>query len=310
MNEKNAGILDEERGESYSPPVSYSVAITPGDVDIFKLISEYRFLHREHISALTGRDSKRIHRRLYKLLDAGHLSRIVLPQQKHIYALGKAALQVLVEEGSADLELLDKRLRYHELKPFFLNHEMMIVDFHVILSLATPGSVLRLVSWREGSGLYDSVKVADQNGLVKLPIRPDAFFTIEDSRRPVGANRFHFFLEADRATTRDHARFMQKIRGYWHYLERGLHERKFGIKNFRVLVVTKTSERAENLANATNEILREGARKHFLFTWSENFSLDDPAPLLDNVYISARTAGTNHRHPLVPPPPLQSKPVE
>ena len=53
-----------------------------------------------------------------------------------------------------------------------------------------------------------------------------------------------------------------------------------------------------------------GGRKHFLFTWSENFSLEDPAPLLDNVYISARTARMDQRHPLVPPPPLEPKPVE
>src|SRR2546426_643440 len=76
------------------------------------------------------------------------------------------------------------------------------------------------------------------------------------------------------------------------------------------VVVTKTSERAENLATATSDVLREGARKHFLFTWSEKFSLEDPAPVIDNVYISARTAGTDCRHPLVPPPPLQPKPVE
>src|SRR5438093_10158087 len=100
MNEKPADILDEEQGESYWPPAGSTVAIAPGDIDIFKSIYEYRFLRREHISALTGRDPKRVHRRLYKLFDADYLSRIVLPQQKHIYALGKAALQVLVEEGS------------------------------------------------------------------------------------------------------------------------------------------------------------------------------------------------------------------
>jgi len=302
MNEQVSNSL---RSETPGFVADTGFTMVSGDIEIFKLLYEYRLLRREHISVLTGRDPKRVHRRLRKLFGLGYLSRIVLPQQKHIYAVGKAAQPVLVEEGTADPELLDSRLRYHELKPFFLNHEMAIVDFHVTLALATRENVLRLVSWREGNALYDSVTVRMKNESAKLPIRPDAFFTIEDLRRPAGANHANFFLEADRATTRDHGRFMQKLRAYWHYLEQGLHERKFAIKHFRVLTVTKTRERAKNLAKAASAVLPERARKYFLFTWSKNVSLEQPDAILDDVYINARTADRDRCYPLVSEPSLQ-----
>jgi hypothetical protein len=302
----------DETAENSDQPFSSKgagFALTSGDLDIFKMIYEYRFLRREHLAALTGRPAKRLHRRLLKLLDAGYLKAIRLPQQKHIYGLGKAALPVLVEQGSADPELLSQRLRIHEIKELFLKHEMMIVDLHVILSLATRGSDLKIVSWQEGRDLYDFVVVRDRNGTHKLPIRPDAFFTIEDSRRPTGANRAHFFLEADRSTATQ-TRFGEKIRAYWHYLEQGLHSKKFGIKSFRALTVTITHERAENLCTLASSLLPEAARKYHFFTSFKHFSLENPAPILADIYLSARTAGSGQRYPLVPPPtPSQNKPT-
>jgi len=51
-----------------------------------------------------------------------------LPQQKHIYGLGKAALPVLVEDGTADPDIVATRSRIHELTQLFLKHELMIVE--------------------------------------------------------------------------------------------------------------------------------------------------------------------------------------
>ena len=242
---------------------------------------------------------------LIELLFRNQSSRIKLPQQKHIYGLGKAAAPILVEEGTADHKLLLKRSRIHELKELGLKHEMMIVDLHVILELATRPSNLRLISWKEGRGLYDSVMVTDHAGMEKLPIRPDAFFTLEDSERPAGANHAHFFLEADRSSE-NHTRFQNKIRAYWHYLEQGLHGQKFGIKNFRVLTVTLTEERAKNLCALASSLLPGRARKYFFFTSLKKFGIENPSPILKAVYLSPRNA--HLRYPLVPP--LRSSQVE
>lgn len=275
--------------------------LVDGDVEIFRLLYEYRLLRREHIAALTLRPYKRLHRRLLKLVQQGFLATIRLPQQKHIYSLGKRAVSVLVEHGAADDDLLLQRIRTHELKEFFLKHEMMIVDIHVMLALATRGSVLALTAWREGRELYDSVQVAFHRGIEKLPIRPDAFWSLEDARRPTGRNTTHLFLEADRSTATQ-TRFQDKLRAYWHYLEQGMHVTKFGIKSFRVLTVTLTEERARNLCALACALLPEAARKYFLFTSIVHFSLDNPAPILGSVYRSPRDLTEDTRYPLVPAP--------
>ena len=92
-----------------------------------------------------------------------------------------------------------------------------------MLSLATRGSFLRLVRCEEGRHLYDSVVVKGE----RLPVTPDAFFTLEDSRRPAGRNLADFFLEADRTTETWPKQFQNKVRAYWCYLKDGPHENKF-----------------------------------------------------------------------------------
>ena len=206
-----------------------------------------------------------------------------------------------MEEGIAEPALLSERLRSHELKELFLKHEMMLVDLHVILTLATHESTFRLMTWREGRELSDYVSIVNHSGIQKLPIRPDAFFTLEDSRRPEGSNRAHFFLEADRSTATQ-TRFKEKISAYWHYLEQGLHVPKFGIKNFRVLTVTLTDQRAKNLCELAGSLLPERARKYYLFTALKNFSLENPAPIFGEIYFSPRETASPTRYPLIPPP--------
>jgi len=153
--------------------------LTAGDVELFKLLHAYRFLRREHLSALTGRPAKRLHRRLLKLVENGYVAVLRLPVQKHIYVLAKAALTILVEHGVGDIDLLSQRLRTHELKELFLKHELMLVDLHAILDIATRDGVLRLIDWREGRELYDTVNVSDYSGVTRLPVRPDAFLHLK-----------------------------------------------------------------------------------------------------------------------------------
>ena len=287
---------EREEDEAVSSPGFVLVA---GDVELFKLLYAFRFLRREHFSALTGRPPKRLHRRLLKLVENGYLTAIRFPQQKHIYALAKAALPILVEHGVGDLELLLQRLRTHELKELFLKHEMMIVDIHCILAIAVRDGEIGLIDWREGRELHDTVSVTDHTGVEHLPVRPDAFFTLEDARRSPGANRAWFFLEADRSTATQ-TRFKEKLRAYWHYLEQGLHAKKYGIKSFRVLTVTLTPERAQNLRDLAAASLPDRAQKYFLFTSLRSFSLESASPILEEVWLSARAAGIFHK--LIPPP--------
>src|SRR5437016_5028498 len=138
-------------------PRSKRFLFVEGDLTVLKAVNEFRFLRREHLSALTGRPTKRLHRRLLALVENGYLLVTRIPQQKHIYSLGRAGVTALVAEGVIKDETAFRRIRTSELKELFLKHEMMIVDQHVRLRLAERVGELRLVHWEEGRGLFDAV---------------------------------------------------------------------------------------------------------------------------------------------------------
>src|SRR4051812_23386773 len=104
------------------------LALTPGDIEILGLIDDHRFLRREQLSALTGRPAKRLHRRLLKLERHRYLKTIRLPLQKYIYGLAIRGIEILIEQGRAEPERSNERVRIRELAELFLKHEMTIVD--------------------------------------------------------------------------------------------------------------------------------------------------------------------------------------
>ena len=302
-------LQEQFEDEVVSEAKPQGFVLTDGDVAILRLIHEHRFLRREQISALCGRHQKRLHRRISKLATRRYISTIRLPQQKHIYGIGRAAIPVLTVHALCHPELLKQRRRTHELKELFLKHEMMIVDLHVAFSLASRNGGVALVGWSEGSELYDSVVAVDSKGSNRLPIRPDAFFSLEDFQRGEGANRMHFALEADRSTTTQ-PRFADKIRAYWHYIEQGLHTRKFGVKGFRILTVTLTDNRAKNLCALTASVVPEQARKYFLFVPVQRITTSNSSLFRDPTCYSARATATSELRPLIPTPDgLQKEPA-
>lgn len=109
-------------GRLFPQPVRPGFQLTPSDIEMIRTVYEYRFLRIEHVSALMNRSYKKAHGRLLKLVQNHFLARIELPFQKHIYVIGRAGISVLVEQGIASRELIEWRLRHHELKELFLKH--------------------------------------------------------------------------------------------------------------------------------------------------------------------------------------------
>jgi len=283
-------------------PARDGFQLTEQDVELLQLAFEYRILRLDHLAALTGRPYRRLSRRLLKLLERRYLRRLKLAvTEPLLYYLSPAGSAVLVERGLAPREALARRVREGELSALFLKHEQMVVDLHVALALATRNGPLRLSGWQEGKRLWDRVAVRGAAGRGVLPVRPDGFFTLEDSRRPEGRNRRHFFLEADRSST-THERFQVKIAAYWHYLRGGHHIARYGIKSFRVVTVTLTPDRARGLCEAAASAVPPEARDRFLFASLEDFSLAKPEPILAPVFITARDWRAASDAQLMPPP--------
>lgn len=282
--------------------------ITPSDLGMIRAVYNYRFLHADHLSALSGRSYKKVHGRLYKLLQNGFLGRIEMPFQRHLYVLGRQGIDIIVEQGIASREMIEWRLRHHELKELFLKHQLMLVDLHCLLDLAGRDGGVRLKEWREGKELWDKVTFQGDGGRISLPVCPDAFFVLRDEMRPEPRNRLNFFLEADRSTT-THKRFQNKLIAYWRYLSDGLQTKKFGIKTLRVVTFALTRARALGLCQAAREVLPAQAQKYFLFASAEGLSLLNPEAILSDVFLSPRDPeGSAIRHRFVPPISLRAAP--
>jgi len=81
------------------------------------------------------------------------------------------------------------------------------------------------------------------------------------------------------------ARFLKKMRAYWNWWKRGKHTEKFGIKAFRVLTITKTEKRKENLREITKKADdRQRGSLMFWFTSERNYNIQKPESILEPIW--------------------------
>ncbi len=263
------------------------------DLEVLRYCHELRFCTIDHLTALTGRHRQALHLRLQQLIAEKYIYRIKFPSpnQKHIYSIGSQGFKVLACLGVIDLKNVPTRLRTNELKPLFLNHTLLVTDIHTILVLASRDSGKRLTDWREGKELYDSVTFYDAGRKIRLPVCPDAFFSIEKYDDPKA--RLSFALEADRGTTTRRT-FDDKITGYWRFLEQNRQVKSYGVKWFRVVTITLTQARADSLAELANATVPDRLKKFFLFTSRDHFSLAKPNRIYDSIYRTAKLNEPTH----------------
>lgn len=231
-------------------PAKTGFQFQSSDLDFLHYTFQLRLATIDHLAELSGRSYKQTQKRLVQLEEHGYLRLVQKRPSKHVYAIGKEAVPLLIEHGFAQEELREKRLRENELKPLGIAHALFVSDIHLRLLQLTKAASLQLASWVEGPSLWDSVTTS---GNEKVPIRPDARFTIAP---PDGNWRSHFFLEADRGTMA-HSRMREKIAGFAAYFHQRLHLKKYeGMKAFRVLTATETRRRAGELAEEFATMMR------------------------------------------------------
>ena len=105
--------------------------------------------------------------------------------------------------------------------------------------------------------MKDYVSVIAGNGHVRVPVIPDAYFALH-----LGDRRAHFFLELDRATMTT-KRWKTRIQAYRAYAESGKYQARYKTRSLRVLTVTTTPQRLENLRQTTHQA---GGGELFWFT--------------------------------------------
>lgn len=255
------------------------------DLEILKAVYEYRAITHTQLTHLifqTNHPSVAT-KRLYMLYHNGYVERMFLPARGGVAV--SQTVYVLGEKGARELSISGGYLNFYWSKDhlrigsLFLGHTLAISEFRVQLTLACRQAGIAVLEWRGERELkkdYDRVTVPTSSGGSRQhPIIPDGYFALQT---PQG-NR-HFVLELDRGTM-EGKRFKAKVQGYSEYFKSGAYKERFGTKSLRVLTVTESQRRLNNLKAITE---RAGGKNRFWFAILEECVsaavLDQPIWLL------------------------------
>jgi hypothetical protein len=304
------------------------VLIQPRDVQIFKLLYDFRMLTADAVAQLAGpveekvakdeyqfRDGREsIIKRLKLLSAADYINTIKKPGQKYIYTLGRKAADILAQQEGIPLEELNKSLDLQRRSERYFDHALMVSEFHTMLALAVQQRPnLKLLTWLNASEQLDTKvtippamlteatrkwKTQDQINL-ELPISPDAVFGLQDEK-----GKFYFMFEADRATM-PNKRFLQKMTAYYYFwaldqcnewsVKAGIDPEGKAIEHFRVITYTTSPKRQENLVNAARQAIPEGEELEMFWFTNQAFLVQDkPGRIFEQIFSIAKELNSFH----------------
>jgi Replication-relaxation len=277
--------------------------LTARDRRILELVEEYRLLSSSQVIALLDEGSPQvILRRLQLLYHSRFLERPRSQIEDLLRSPGSRPMAYAL--GRAGAELLGVR-NPKQVKLPFVDHALSVSEILAafVLSCRKRGDV-RFIPWREilaKKAPEDTRrKKAPDSWRVKLPgegavgVSPDAIFGLQFLSKPEGANRAYFFLEVDRGTmpvmraSFADTSMWRKFVAYYQTAAEGLQTPLFGMKAFRVLVVTKSPEkrRLASLVEAAGRL--PGLQGIFLFAEEGALIQGD---VLEHGWVNGRAEG-------------------
>jgi len=182
-----------------------------------------------------------------------------------------------------------------------IDHALMVARLRIALAanLGKTGTTILDHFERESRDL----KAEWQHAGARVYVVPDAFFILRDTALPEGNQRTAFFLEADRSTM-SLKRMREKFQNYSQMYVDRMHQERFRIPRFRVLLVTKSEERMRSLlalvADAEQSCVPTDHRGFFLFTTELNYR-EHPSNILAAIWWDG---GTPHEPRAIIPSPL------
>lgn len=263
------------------------------------LVDRCRFVDSRQLRLTLGRglNERAFVRRLQALFHAELLDRP--PQQlkrwwahgraKHfVYGLGTEGHRLLYPELHRKGAKTDWRLKNRRAEALYIEHRLAVSEVMLSFTLAAEAAGLQVAAWHEGDTFHRATRlprridVPWRGDTVAVPLHPDAYFALAAA----DGQREHFFLEVDRGTEpiarsqMNGTSIRRKVAAYWQVYASRLNER-VGMQSFRVLTVTTSETRVENmraLARAMDPKGRGSAL--FLFTTADRVTLDNPSPAL------------------------------
>ncbi|MHC1743973.1 MAG: replication-relaxation family protein [Syntrophobacteraceae bacterium] len=270
------------------------------DLEILYLVYDYRFIPSHHVTALIPGSERKILERLQRLFHHGYLDRLVDERirthsgsDRMVYAITTKAANLLVDERAIEPSKVNWASRNRAVTDRNIKHSLMIAKFRTVITQATEArDDSTLLFWKESRGtgrnidpeLSDRVvvKIGEEraeNGRVL----PDAFLAVQD-----GKSKHFLYLEADRSTMTNE-RFLKKLKAYWAWWKQGGSQKKHGVGDFRVLTITKSNARRDNLKRmAVKASPGKNGSGMFWFACEQDYSISDPKSLLARIWLTAR----------------------
>ena len=284
----------------HNPP---SIRLTDDDITIFRHLAKHRFLRATDLAYLLNRPYKKISERLAALYHNQYVDR---PKQQlefykprsrevYIYALGNAGARILAELDDVDASKVDWTDKNRDATRPFIKHTLLTADVMVALELATrdhpsialiePHLILArspIETQRAMNPWKWQAKVTWNGQTDDVGLVPDRVFGLQfnDTRK-----RAYFFLEADRGTmpiARNNlyqSSMQKKFLGYLAGHRAKRHSQRYGIGNFRVLTITTSADRANNMID--NVKVLTGGRGSGLFLFAPASELRASANIFD-----------------------------
>jgi hypothetical protein len=297
------------------------INLTGRDRKILEIVYQQRFLSSMQIILLIQGGRQGVLRRLSLLYHAGFLDR---PQRQKtvfgnnyclIYGLGNKGAAVIASQYGLPVETVDWTRKNREAKELFLEHTLMVSQILTSLQLACrsrkdvtfiepplmikrrhkpPTIASHALSWR--------VRIKKGEFFQKRPLSfnmiPDSMFGLR-VKKGNKSKETYFFLEADRATMPIkrtnfyRSSFYKKMVGYIASHKNRLFSEYFGLKKVRILTVTQSNERINNMI-AVNKDLHHSGHGYglFLFSRIEHIDIEKPDKLFSKIWIDGE--GKHH----------------
>lgn len=327
--------------------------ITERDLVIIDTIYRYRFIPSSHLARLTPGNEKITRRHLHALFHLGFIRWFTFPRLgwrgEYIYYLDSAkAAELLIHYLGYDKQTVERHIKSNRDKQYYdttipgrlmhLHHEVMISRSRYMLEAGSraAGEPVSTKTFLQGSSLYTKVSAPrlhyrkgnagpNTQGVwqetaqtERLPLEPDAFFSLHFPNRP-SEPEAHFFYEADR-NSMNIASMIRKMRAYFHaFIKQGLHKTHYGLPHLRAVLIETTSEtRFLSLLKAAASFPVSGHKPSDLF-WL-TYGLDSKQPqaqgtteqslpayflkpeiIFDHIWVSPKTEPGKQLHSLLDP---------
>lgn len=240
------------------------------DRQIMKAVNDYQALQIQHLQALFFGSKSPAYKRVGQLAEHGFLKVHYVSQvatapaaSARVFTIGQAGAQVLIdtfEYTRDDLNFASRQVTNY----VTLQHLLKVNDVRVAITCAASDIPdFELVEWRNETVFRsrpDHVLIKKKGQGKRKPVLPDGYCLI---RTPGGYA--HCFIEVDRGRE-NQRQFANQIEIYQAYMESGLYQKQFKTTSLRILVITTSQRRLENLMNAAKRV---GANDRYWFSTFE-----------------------------------------